>query len=153
LSERIDIFSDGGSRGNPGPSACAFVAVVGAGGMDFIGGRAIRRNGRYLGIGTNNEAEYAGLIDALKWARSRGLTELMLHSDSELLVHQLDGSYKVKAEKLKPLFQEAKSLLVGVKYEVIHHRREHPWISRCDAMVNSALDDQAELWRIRRLQK
>ena len=150
MSERIDIFSDGGSRGNPGPSACAFVAVVGAGGSDFIGGRAIRRNSRYLGIGTNNEAEYAGLIDALKWARSRGLTEVTLHSDSELLVHQMDGSYKVRAEKLKPLYAEAKSLLIGVKYEVVHHRREHPWISRCDEMVNEALDDQKDLVIIRR---
>jgi ribonuclease HI len=153
MTERIDIFSDGGSRGNPGPSACAFVAVVGAGGVDSLGGRAIRRNSRYIGIGTNNEAEYNGLIDALKWAKSRGLTEVTIHSDSELLVHHLDGSYKVKAEKLKPLFQEAKSLLVGIRYGVVHHRRDHPWISRCDAMVNEALDDQAELGRIRDLKE
>lgn len=147
--EGVHVFTDGGSRGNPGPSACAFVAVVGATGPGFTGGRAIRRSSRYLGIRTNNEAEYTGLIDALKWARSRGLTELTIHSDSELLVHQLDGSFRVKAEKLKPLFQEVKSLLEGIRYEVVHHRRDHPWISRCDAMVNEALDDQAELGRIR----
>jgi len=142
--ETVHLFTDGGSRGNPGPSACAFIAIVGAQPPLWTSGRAVARRSRYLGICTNNEAEYSGMIDALKWARSRGSTTVTVHSDSELMVHHMDGSYRVKAERLVPLVQEARSLLTGLRYEVVHHRREHPWISRCDAMVNETLDQRIE---------
>ena len=136
----IHIFTDGGSRGNPGPSACAFVAVSDPGGSGWTGGRRLREMSGYLGRCTNNEAEYSALIMAVEWADSRGFSHIVLHSDSELVVRQLRGEYRVRSVVLKPLHERVLKMLSGRKWDIVHHRRSHPWIALCDELVNNELD-------------
>lgn len=133
---KVHIYTDGGSRGNPGPGASAFIARSGE------PRRTIAERSRYVGRCTNNEAEYSALILGLEWANSRGFTRLELHSDSELMVNQINGSYKVRSPRIKPLFDKVVSLLKEKDWSIKHHRRDHPWISRCDEMVNEVLDQR-----------
>ena len=142
MKSKIHIFTDGGSRGNPGPGASAFVAVVDPSGRDYRGGKQISKKSRFLGVCTNNEAEYRALIMSLEWARSREFRDLMIHSDSQLMIKQLFGEYKVKSRRIRPLYEKAKGLLVDVRWSAIHHNREHPWITICDSLVNNELDSR-----------
>lgn len=135
----VHIFTDGGSRGNPGPGAWAFVAVETKPGER---GRIIMKASRHMGICTNNEAEYQAVIHALEWARSAGVMRVHLHSDSELLVNQLLGAYKVRSKRLSGPHHRVRELLKGMEYTVEHHPREHRFISICDAMVNRTLDQE-----------
>lgn len=134
----IAIYTDGGARGNPGPAASAFIAVA-----EWEGkGRIIRKYGEYIGKATNNQAEYRALIMALEWASSRGFRELDVHSDSELMVKQLRGEYRVRSPGLRKLHSRAMELLRGVKWRAFHHTRENDLISACDMMVNRVLDSR-----------
>ncbi len=139
MTDTIHIFTDGGSRGNPGPGASAFVAT-----RDHSL-RPSKRNILYKraelrGRCTNNEAEYGAVIMALVWAHSRGHDKLVIHSDSQLIVRQIRGEYRVKAPTLRPLYERVMGLLRGVIWKAVQHPREHPWISLCDEMVNEILD-------------
>src|SRR5262245_50499085 len=99
MSDTFTIHTDGGSRGNPGPAAFAYT-------IERLGGSTIEVNG-YLGETTNNIAEYAALVKALAHAVDLGATAVVVNSDSELLVQQMNGKYKVKNPGIMPLYQEA----------------------------------------------
>jgi len=117
MSNIYELYIDGVSKGNPGEASCGYVIMK--------DGREIAFGGRYLGIKTNNEAEYYGLIEGLKKLNELKIDRVKIFSDSRLLVNQINGNFKVKEERLKKLFLEAKKLLSEFKYyEIIHIPRE-----------------------------
>lgn len=125
-------YSDGGSRGNPGEAACAVVLYDGS------GDELIRRAQR-LGKATNNQAEYEGVILALELAGQLGAKKLEVRMDSELVVRQLEGAYKVKNEGLKPYYARACLLLDAFQsVAVTHVRRADNKLA--DKLVNACLD-------------
>jgi ribonuclease HI len=124
---------DGGSRGNPGPAAYGAVIRDGK-------GEIVARLKKYIGQNTNNVAEYFGLIAALDYAQTHGIRALRVESDSELLVKQMRGQYKVKSEDLKPLFERAKKMSRALEaFRIEHVYREQN--READALVNQALDE------------
>jgi ribonuclease HI len=126
------LYTDGGARGNPGPAATGYFIFSPEGELVDFGGD-------YLGEDTNNGAEYKGIIAGLKLAAKHGIKLLKCNMDSELIVMQLNGAYRVKHPNLKPLFEEVKAL--RDKFEelkFVHIRRELN--SHADKMVNSILD-------------
>jgi ribonuclease HI len=123
---------DGGSRGNPGPAAYAVV-------LRDPDGRIILELAKKFGRDTNNVAEYYGLLAALDYATTHGIKALRVRSDSELLVRQMQGRYKVKSPDLKPLYERALKMTRQLQYFVIEHvRRELN--TEADALANLALD-------------
>jgi phosphoribosylglycinamide formyltransferase-1 len=129
---KITIHIDGGSRGNPGPAAAGFILTDPA-------GRKLQAKGLVLGETTNNVAEYTALIHALQAAKTLGATEVGVLSDSELLVRQLTGLYKVKSETIKPLYERANDLRMQFDCFTIRHvMREQN--KETDRLVNQALD-------------
>lgn len=123
---------DGGSRGNPGPSG--YGAVI-----EDAQGRVAAELSRFLGIQTNNFAEYSGLLAVLEWALANGVSRLRVVSDSELMVKQMKGQYKVKSPGLLPLFQEAKRLAARLdKFEMRHTLRGGN--KTADRLANEAMD-------------
>jgi ribonuclease HI len=124
---------DGGSRGNPGPAAYGVVIRDGR-------GEIVARLKKYIGQNTNNVAEYFALIAALDYAQTHGMRTLRVESDSELLVKQMRGQYKVKSDELKPLFERAKKMSQTLEvFRIEHIYREHN--READALVNQALDE------------
>jgi ribonuclease HI len=126
------LFTDGGSRGNPGPAAYAFV-------LEAADGTVLDARGEAIGLATNNVAEYRGLVAGLERAVEAGVDELEVVSDSELMVKQMRGEYRVKNQALQQLSLEAARLarLVGrVTYRAV--RRESNTLA--DSLVNEALD-------------
>ncbi len=129
----LTIHTDGASRGNPGAAACAYVI-----GRD---GRVLVEEADRLGEMTNNQAEYTAVVRALEHALELGPSDrVVLHSDSELIVKQLNGEYRVKNEDLKPLYEEAVRLrrLFDQPVTFRHVRREQN--RRADELCNEALD-------------
>ena len=129
---RTRLFTDGGARGNPGPAAAAFV-------LEAEDGTVLDARGDAIGMATNNVAEYTALLNGLRRAAELGLTELEVVSDSELMVKQMRGEYKIKNEALRDLSAEASQLaraLGSVTYTAV--RREHNVLA--DQLVNDALD-------------
>jgi ribonuclease HI len=126
---------DGASRGNPGPAAYAVV-------MRDPNGNVILELGKRLGRDTNNVAEYYALLAALDYATSRGIRALRIRSDSELLVRQIQGRYKVKSPDLKPLHERALKLARHLQYFTIEHVRREQNVE-ADALANAALDGVA----------
>ena len=130
---RCTLHTDGGSRGNPGPAAIGFSITDDA-------GNAICEGGWPIGEGTNNEAEYKALIWGLRNARAAGITLLDVLADSELMVKQMNGIYKVKNAGLKPLHLEARGLAAEFDgFSISHVMREHN--KRPDELVNASLDE------------
>ncbi len=128
----VRLFTDGGARGNPGPAAYAYV-------LEREDGEVLASEGRAIGIATNNIAEYSGLVEGLRKAIELGLTHVELVSDSELMVKQMRGEYRVKNEGLKELYLEASRLARTVgTVEYRHVRREQNKLA--DQLVNDALD-------------
>ena len=126
------LSTDGGSRGNPGPAAYGYV-------LESEDGHVLDAHGETIGVATNNVAEYRGLIAGLEKAVEVGIDELEVVSDSELLVNQMRGDYKVKNDTLRGLVAEATALadrLRKVRYTAV--RREHNDLA--DKLVNDALD-------------
>jgi ribonuclease HI len=126
------LYTDGGARGNPGPAAAAFV-------LEAEDGTVLDARGTAIGVATNNVAEYRALVDGLRRAVEIGVDELEVVSDSELMVRQMRGEYRVKNEALRALFLEATALAeeVGnVGYTAV--RREANELA--DRLVNEALD-------------
>jgi ribonuclease HI len=144
--KKIIIYTDGGSRGNPGPAAIGTV---------FCNERnqIIKKYSEYLGEMTNNEAEYQSVIFALekfkalfgkKLAKS---TEIELKSDSELLIKQLNGEYKILDEKIQPLFLKVWNLRLDfkkVKFKLISREKN----KEADSLVNEVLDNQPKIQRL-----
>ncbi len=133
----VHIYTDGGSRGNPGPAASAYMALVIKDGKE----RVLRKMAKRIGKRTNNQAEYRAMIFALEWAISRGFDDLVLHSDSELMIKQLNGDYAVRSENVKDLNRRLMDLLSGVKWKAVHHNRDEPHITMCDSLLNKVLDE------------
>jgi len=124
---------DGGSRGNPGPAAYGVV-------IRDARGEIVARLKKYIGQNTNNVAEYFGLIAALDYAQTHGVRALRIESDSELLVKQMRGQYKVKSGDLKPLVERAKKMAAAMEsFRIDHVYREQN--READALVNEALDE------------
>lgn len=129
------IHIDGGARGNPGPAAYAVV-------LERPGQPAVEESGT-LGTATNNVAEYTALVNALHLAAELGLKRLDIYSDSELLVKQMAGEYRVKHPDLQPLHREAGELRKGfAEVRITHVRREQN--RRADALYNAALDGKTK---------
>ncbi len=136
-ADTFTLFTDGGSRGNPGPAAAGFVLTDGR-------GRTVHAAGQFLGRATNNVAEYRALLAGLGEALRRGVKRLAIRSDSELMVRQLHGAYRVRNEALKPLYEEALEKLDRLEsYEVAHVGRQQN--ARADGLVNEALDRRANV--------
>ena len=126
------LFTDGGARGNPGPAAFGYV-------LEADDGHVLDARGEAIGVATNNVAEYRALVEGLKRALELGVGEVDVVSDSELLVKQMRGIYKVKNEALRVLSLEAAALarrLSRVTYTAV--RREQNELA--DKLVNEALD-------------
>jgi ribonuclease HI len=126
------LFTDGGARGNPGPAAYGYV-------IEDDAGQTVAARGEAIGVATNNVAEYSALIAGLDRAVELGVTELEVVSDSELMVRQMTGRYKVKNEALRELWEDAtrSARRIGrVRYTSV--RREHNKLA--DKLVNDALD-------------
>jgi probable phosphoglycerate mutase len=129
------LSTDGGSRGNPGPAAYGYV-------LEAEDGTVLDARGEAIGTATNNVAEYRGLLAGLEAALERGVEEIEVVSDSELLVKQMRGEYKVKNETLRDLVDDAHALadrLGRVRYTAV--RRENNELA--DRLVNEALDSAA----------
>ena len=123
---------DGGARGNPGPAG--YGARV-----EDAKGNVVRELSGFLGFTTNNVAEYGGLLAALGAARELGARSLEVFADSELMVRQMNGQYKVKNEKLKPLYAKAQALASGIAtFRIRHVRREEN--RDADRLANEAMD-------------
>ena len=128
---KATLSTDGGARGNPGPGGAGFVIE--------IDGETVCRGGRFLGTCTNNVAEYQALIWGLENARTLAVADILVRADSELLVKQINGVYRVKNEGLKPLFAKALRLLREFEsFKVTHVRREQN--QAADALANEAMD-------------
>ena len=135
MTDRIEIACDGGSRGNPGPAAVG--AVVRDLGVEPPA--VLATVSECIGETTNNVAEYTALIRGLEVAADFGASSVRVQADSELLIRQLQGRYRVKNEGLRPLFVAAQALLAGYDdVELVHVRRE--FNKDADALVNAALD-------------
>jgi ribonuclease HI len=130
--KRVVVNVDGGSRGNPGPAAIAAVATGPS-------GEVLAERAETIGEATNNVAEYRALLLGIELARELGAEEVELVGDSLLIVHQVDGSYKVKQEHLKPLQRQVIAALDDWKRWSIRHvkRGEN---ERADELLNEALD-------------
>lgn len=130
------IYADGGSRGNPGPAAIGAV-------VSEADGRIVREISECIGVATNNVAEYRALIAGLRAAVESQFDAVRVRMDSELIIRQLRGEYRVKNEGLRPLYEEARRLLARFSaVELQHVRRE---LNRAaDALVNKALDGARE---------
>lgn len=125
------LFTDGGSRGNPGPAAI--------GGVLYSNDIKILEFKDYIGVSTNNEAEYTALIKGLTLALAENILDLECYLDSELVVHQLNGVYKVKTPHIQRLYSQVISLKGNFKnIKFIHIKRALN--SDADALVNQALD-------------
>src|SRR5258707_10755206 len=124
---------DGGSRGNPGPAAYGVI-------IRDARGEIVAKLKKYIGRMTNNVAEYYGLIAAMDYAQSHAIRALRIESDSEILVKQMRGQYKVKSEDLRPLFERAQKMSKSFdSFRIEHVYREQN--READALTNEALDE------------
>lgn len=126
------IWTDGAARGNPGPAGAGFV-------IETADGSLVEEGSRYLGKRTNNQAEYEALILALEAAQPDRKTELTIYSDSELLVRQLNGEYKVKTPHIREYYSSVSRLLHGAGKVTIRHISREQNVG-ADALANQAID-------------
>jgi ribonuclease HI len=132
-SERLVIHTDGAARGNPGPAGAGAV-------LRRASGELVEEASRYLGRATNNVAEYGALILALERAREHGAREIEIRADSELLVRQMSGEYKIKNEALKELAARAHEIARSFeRVAYVHVRREYN--RDADRLANRAIDE------------
>jgi len=140
---KVLLYTDAGSRGNPGPSAYAFIIS--------IDGKVSKEQAQFIGKSTNNEAEYKALIAGLDEVLRLGADEVEIYSDSELMVKQLNGQYRIKASNILPLANEVRSRMGRFeKASISHLSREHPMIIRADALHNRELDDMELAAKLRK---
>ena len=137
MQERITLQFDGGSRGNPGPSG---VGVV----LSAEDGTPLVTLGRFIGQATNNVAEYRGLIIAMQEARKLGARRVVIRGDSELIIKQMRGEYKVKNAALLKLHGEARELLKTFEEARIEHNLRHH-NELADKLANLAMDRRADV--------
>ncbi len=127
------VYTDGASRGNPGPASCSAVILV--------DGLPEKELGLFLGKTTNNVAEYSGIILALEQAKQMGVMDVTIYSDSNLCVQQIKGVFKVSSPKLIPLYNRVKWLLQFFSRWEIHHVTRNK-NKRADLLSNNVLDLQ-----------
>lgn len=131
--KHLSIYTDGAARGNPGPAGAGWVIRSSA-------GKIVAEHCKYLGELTNNQAEYQALLLALEEALQLKGEKIAIYADSELMVRQIQGEYKVKNEGLRPLFQRlVLTLSKFQEYTVKHLRREENALA--DELANKAIDD------------
>lgn len=135
------LHTDGGARGNPGPAG---IGVV----LKDTGGKVIGEIAQGIGVQTNNEAEYKALIAGLELAAAKGVTELEVFMDSQLVVSQVKGEWKIKSDHLRQLAVRARSLLNRFDKATVNHvrREENAEADKLanQGMDNAALEDEAE---------
>lgn len=137
MVEQVSLYTDGGSRGNPGPAGAGFL-------LKGDNGQILLARGLFLGHTTNNVAEYTAVREGLTAAKELGVRRVCLFSDSELLVRQLQGRYKVKSENIIPLYSECMSLLGSfAAWTVTHVRRE--FNAEADNLANQAMDKKGSV--------
>jgi len=146
MMKKIIIFTDGGSRGNPGPAAIGILICDQS-------GKVLKKYGEYLGILTNNEAEYQAVIFALKKVKALfgkkkiKETDIEIRSDSEFLIKQLNGEYKILEPKIQPLFLKVWNLKIDfgkVKFNLVPREKN----KEADRLVNEVLDVQAKTQKL-----
>jgi len=139
---KIEIYTDGGARGNPGPAALGVVIKK--------EGQTIKKYAKFIGEATNNEAEYEAVIFALKkvkllFGKNKAKNmEVKVHLDSELVVQQLNHRYKIKEESLQPLFIKVWNLMLDFEKVTFHHVRRKD-NQEADSLVNEALDEKEKM--------
>jgi len=132
IRKEVIAYTDGGSRGNPGPAAAGFV-------LTDSNGLQLQAKAFFIGHNTNNVAEYTGIVKALEAVIKIGVKSLVVFSDSELLVKQINGEYKVKSELIRPLYQQAVEMLGRLENWKVRHVTRDKNIE-ADELVNQALD-------------
>jgi ribonuclease HI len=149
---KLIIHTDGGSRGNPGPAAAAFIITDSSGSL-------IKQSGSFLGVTTNNQAEYRAVLQALIWIKAQGTQGLTFaeqrldlkgakidfYLDSELVARQLSGQYKIKSQELLPLALQIKHLqdsLNSLNIQIFYHSIPRRLNQSADRLVNQVLDSQ-----------
>jgi probable phosphoglycerate mutase len=132
---RALLYADGGARGNPGPAGIGIV-------LRSTDGDVIGETARGIGVATNNVAEYTALIEGLRLALAKGVTELTVRMDSELVVSQMNGAWKIKSDRLRALAVEAGSLLSQFeRWDIEHVGRRHN--AEADRLANQGMDAAA----------
>lgn len=135
MPSKLKIYSDGGARGNPGPSAIGIV-------IEDASGECIQEHKEFIGHGTNNVAEYTAVIVALGLAQKLGAEEIDYYVDSQLVAYQLSGKYKVKTPHILVLFKRAKEAMSKFKKVTFTHvPREHEKLQIADRLANEAMDE------------
>lgn len=129
---KLILYTDGGARGNPGPAGAGVV-------LKDSYKKTIKEVGAYLGVCTNNEAEYKALVLGMQAALKKGATELTCYLDSELIVKQLNGEYKVKNPRMKVFYGEVREL-EGKIGKVVYRHVKRDKNKEADALVNEVLD-------------
>jgi ribonuclease HI len=132
----ITIYTDGASRGNPGPAAAAFI---------FLDGKdKLYENGSFLGTTTNNAAEYQAILSALKEVQQFTNNSIQLYSDSQLVIRQLNNVYNVKSKRLLPYYKKIQKVKEDFKQVSFRHvSRTNKYIKKCDALANEILDQHS----------
>jgi formyltetrahydrofolate-dependent phosphoribosylglycinamide formyltransferase len=137
LYQQVDLYTDGGSRGNPGPAGAGFI-------IKNQQGRPLLARGVFLGHATNNIAEYTAVKAGLAAARELGAQSVRLFADSQLLVRQLNGQYKVKSDTLRPFYTDCMTLLASFQsWQATHIYREQN--TEADKMANQAMDKRGDV--------
>ena len=137
MQDQVIIYTDGGSRGNPGPGAGAFL-------ITDTDGNTIKGKGVFLGNVTNNVAEYTGLLQALETATELDAAGIRIFSDSQLMVRQIKGEYKVKSQNLKALYAQCMELLATfASWEITHIARDNN--TQADSLANRAMDSKKDV--------
>ncbi|PWR74600.1 ribonuclease HI family protein [Methanospirillum stamsii] len=134
----LTIYTDGASRGNPGPAACAYTITNSE-------GKLLDKSVEFLGKNTNNVAEYTAVIRALKKAGEYQDKEIRLFSDSQLVIRQITGRYRINKPHLKVLYDEVMALCKPFTITWGEVPRENPGISQCDKLCNEELDRHTNL--------
>ena len=133
----VKIFSDGAARGNPGPAACAFVVI--------LGGKMIHKDSKYLGIATNNVAEYNGVLLAMKWLKKseemKNIDKVTFYLDSQLVTRQLLGEYKIKNKNLIKLAGNIQSLEYDLPVQINFTAIPREKNTMPDSILNDTIDE------------
>lgn len=138
---KLEVYCDGASRGNPGPSASAFLA------FDADSGKKFKSFKHFLGIATNNQAEYAAILMAHKWlassqAKEHAISSVQFILDSELAVKQLNGIYKIKNPQIASFAAQIKEIQKKLSYPISFLHVKRSGNSLADGLANEALDEQ-----------
>jgi len=134
-SVTLEVYTDGAARGNPGPAAIGYAVYDGD-------GRVLHKDSRVVGVRTNNQAEYEAFVWALERVVKMGATDVRFYSDSELMVRQVNGQYKIRDPRLRDLNDLAQRYIDSLdKFEIEHVSRQNERTSRVDAMINEELDE------------